>query len=59
MKLEKSGNKIFFAAYISRHCYLIERTFGSIARYKGMAKVHTEQVLKAIAYNLKFAESII
>ena len=51
----------------NRNRYVVERTFGGIkrwfnggvARYKGMAKVHAQHVLQAIAYNLKRAVSLI
>jgi Transposase and inactivated derivatives, IS5 family len=56
-----------FNKIISRYRYVVERTFGSIkrwfnggvARYKGLAKVHAQHVLQAIAYNLKRAVSLI
>jgi len=46
---------------ISAGRYVIERTFGSIhswmcggrARYRGLAKVHTQGVLEFMAYNIK------
>ena len=46
---------------INKRKYAIERTWGSIkrwfgggvARYKGLAKMHTQNVLQAICYNLK------
>jgi len=52
---EKVFNKL-----ISKERFKIERTFGSIkrwfstgkARYKGLAKMHTQNVLEAICYNL-------
>jgi len=45
---------------ISKTRYKIERTFGSIkrwfnggiARYRGIAKMHTQNIMEAIAYNL-------
>ncbi len=52
-----------FNKLIAKKRYVIERTFGGIkkwfragvARYKGIAKTHTQHVLEAIAYNLKRA----
>ncbi|MFB9120042.1 transposase [Bergeyella porcorum] len=46
---------------ISKTCWVVERTFGSQKRWfgvgctrlKGLAKVHTQHILEAIAYNLK------
>jgi IS5 family transposase len=56
-----------FNNIVSRYRYVVERTFGSIhrwfngafARYKGLAKVHAQHVLQAIAYNLKRAVGFI
>jgi len=55
-KWEKEFNKL-----ISKQRYVVERTFGGMvrwfgagrARYKGMARVHGQHVMEAIAYNLK------
>lgn len=46
---------------ISAGRYAIERTFGSIhiwfwggrARYRGLAKTHTQDILEFMAYNMK------
>ena len=59
---QKEFNKL-----VGGYGYVIERTFGSIkrwfnggvARYKGLAKVHAQRILQAIAYNLKRAVSLI
>lgn len=50
-----------FNQLIGRKRYVVERTFGSIkcwfrggvARYKGLAKVHFQNVLEGVCYNLK------
>ncbi|ATA72115.1 hypothetical protein CGC49_01565 [Capnocytophaga sp. H4358] len=55
-KWEKAFNKL-----ISKTLWVVERTFGSqkrwfgvgVTRLKGLAKVHTQHILEAIAYNLK------
>ena len=47
--------------------FKVERTFGSIkrwfsggtARYKGIAKMHTQNLLEAMAYNLYRSPAII
>ncbi len=47
--------------------YKVERTFGSInrwfsggiARYRGLAKMHTQNLLEAMAYNLYHSPAII
>ena len=49
------------ALFISKTRYLIERTFRSIrrwlmggrCRYRGLARTYTQNVLEAMAYNLK------
>lgn len=59
---EKKFNKI-----IGRTRYKVERTFGSIklwfnsgvARYKGIAKMHTQNLMEAISYNLYRSPGII
>lgn len=56
-----------FNRRISRYRYAVERTFGSIrrwfgggtARYVGLAKMHGQHILEAIAYNLYRAPGII
>lgn len=61
-ELEKVFNR-----RISRYRYAIERTFGSIrrwfgggtARYVGIAKMHGQHIIEAIAYNLYRAPGII
>jgi len=45
---------------ISKYRFVVERTFGSVkhwfgggyARYRGLAKMHTQNIMEAIAYNL-------
>lgn len=52
--------ELLFNNLVSKIRYKIERTFGSIkrwfqsgvARYVGMAKMHTQHLMEAIAYNL-------
>lgn len=59
---EKLFNKL-----ISKVRYKVERTFGSIrrwfsstqARYRGMAKTHTQHLMEAMAFNLYRAPGII
>lgn len=59
---EQKFNKI-----ISRTRYKVERTFGSmklwfhsgVARYKGVAKMHTQNLMEAISYNLYRSPGII
>lgn len=59
---EKKFNKL-----ISKSRWVVERTFGSMrrwfgtgwARYRGLAKMHTQHVIEAIAHNLKRAPGII
>lgn len=59
---EKQFNKL-----ISKVRYKVERTFGSIsrwfqskeARYRGLAKTHTQHLLEAMAYNLYRTPGII
>ena len=59
---EKLRNKL-----IGKTRFKIERTFGSIkrwfnsthARYKGLAKMHTQNIMEAIAYNLYRSPGII
>lgn len=59
---EKTFNKI-----IGKTRFKVERTFGSIkrwfyggvARYKGIAKMHTQNVMEAICYNLYRSPGII
>ena len=49
-----------FNAAISKYRFKVERTFGSmkrwagagIARYRGLAKTHTQHLLEAMAHNL-------
>ena len=56
-----------FNQAISRTRYKVERTFGSIkrwfntgvARYVGLAKMHTQHLMEAIAYNLYRSPGII
>ena len=56
-----------FNRLISRLRYVVERTFGGMkrwfgagkARYKGLAKVHGQHVMEAIAYNLYRAPGLI
>ena len=58
---ELSPSKARCNRCISAGRYAIERTFGSIhswmkggrARYRGLAKVHTQGVLEFMAYNIK------
>jgi len=53
--------EIRFNTIISKHRWMVERTFGGMkrwfgagkARYKGLAKTHAQHVMEAIAYNLK------
>ena len=59
MKLSEQQRE--FNKLISKTRCLIERTFGSIQRwfmggrclYRGLARMHTQNVLEAMAYNLK------
>lgn len=59
---EKLRNKL-----IGKTRFKVERTFGSIkrwfnsgtARYKGLAKMHTQNIMEAIAYNLYRSPGII
>jgi len=59
--------EIKFNKLISKARYKVERTFGSIkqwfqstkARYRGLAKIHTQQVMEAMAYNLYRSPEII
>jgi len=59
--------QIKFNKLISKQRYVVERTFGGmkrwfgagIARYRGKAKMHTQHVMEAIAYNLFRAPGII
>lgn len=56
-----------FNKIVSKTRYKIERTFGSIkrwfktgvARYVGLAKMHTQHIMEAIAYNLYRAPRIV
>ena len=56
-----------FNRLISKTRYKVERTFGSIqrwfnstqARYRGMAKMHTQHLMEAMAYNLYRTPGII
>lgn len=60
--LEKKFNKL-----CSKLRYKVERTFGSIkrwfngglARYRGIEKMHTQNILEALAYNLYRCPAII
>ncbi len=55
-----SSRQISFNSAVSKLRYKVERTFGSmkrwagagIARYKGIAKTHTQHLLEAMAHNL-------
>ena len=59
MKLSERQRE--FNKFISKTRCLIERTFGSIrrwfmggrCRYRGLERTHTQNVLEAMAYNLK------
>ena len=59
---EKQFNRL-----ISKKRWVVERTFGGMkrwfgagrARYKGLAKTHSQHLLEAIAYNLYRAPGII
>ena len=56
-----------FNSLISKTRYKVERTFGSInrwfnswqARYRGLAKMHTQNLMEAMAYNLYRTPGII
>ena len=56
-----------FNRLISKSRWVVERTFGSmrrwfaagLARYKGLAKMHTQHVMESIAHNLKRSPGII
>jgi IS5 family transposase len=60
--LEKEFNKLK-----SKTRFKVERTFGGIkrwfngglARYRGMAKMHTQNLMEAISYNLYRSPAII
>lgn len=62
-----SGREKLFNKLISRVRYKVERTFGSIsrwfdskqARYRGLAKTHTQHLMEAMAYNLYRTPGII
>lgn len=62
-----TGLEKVFNRRISRYRYAVERTFGSIrrwfrggtARYVGLAKMHGQHIIEAIAYNLYRAPGII
>jgi IS5 family transposase len=55
-----TARELKFNTSISKYRYKIERTFGSmkrwagagIARYRGLAKTHTQHLLEAMAHNL-------
>lgn len=57
----------FFNRLVGKVRYKVERTFGSInrwfnsrqARYRGLAKMHTQHLMEAIAYNLYRTPGII
>lgn len=57
----------FFNRLVGKVRYKVERTFGSIncwfnsrqARYKGLAKMHTQHLMEAMAYNLYRTPGII
>jgi len=59
--------EILFNKLISKQRWVVERTFGGMsrwfgagkARYKGLAKVHGQHVLEAIAYNLKRSPGLV
>ena len=59
--------EVYFNKLISKQRYKVERTFGGMkrwfgagkARYVGLAKTHSQQVLEAIAYNLYRSPGII
>jgi IS5 family transposase len=59
--------EIKFNKLISKTRYKVERTFGSIkrwfqstkARYRGLAKTHTQHVMEAMAYNLYRSPGIV
>ena len=59
--------EIKFNKLVSKSRYKIERTFGGttrwfhsgIARYRGLAKMHTQNLMEAIAYNLYRSPGII
>jgi IS5 family transposase len=59
---EKARNKL-----IGKVRFVVERTFGSIkrwfnstcARYKGIAKMHTQNLMEAMVYNLYRSPKII
>jgi len=56
-----------FNRLISKSRWVVERTFGSIrrwfsagtARYRGMAKMHTQHIMESIAHNLKRSPGIL
>ena len=59
--------EIQFNKLVSKTRYKVERTFGSMrrwfgagtARYVGLAKMHTQHMMEAIAYNLYRSPGII
>lgn len=62
-----SPREIQFNKLVSKTRYKVERTFGSMrrwfgagtARYVGLAKMHTQHLMEAIAYNLYRAPGIV
>jgi len=52
---------------ISKNRFVVERTFGSIkrwfgggySRYRGLAKMHIQNIMEAIAYNLYRSPGIV